>query len=99
LNLGFLLGVQVIADSWFGSPAIVRSLRTVGLFSIMQVKKKRYRSRGIPAEDIIQSFGEDLGSVTVMKARADRTFSLLQCVTRNPSASLKMRALPRPEIQ
>jgi hypothetical protein len=38
------------------------------------VKKKRGWSRKMPVEDIIQSLGEVVGFVTVMKARTDSTF-------------------------
>jgi hypothetical protein len=70
----FSSGRTVVADSWFGSPAMVRSLRQVGLFSIMQIKKKRYWPRGMPALDMIESLGDDLGSVSIMKLRTDSIF-------------------------
>lgn len=38
----FFSGRTIIADSWFGSPPMVRALRESGLYSIMQVKKRRY---------------------------------------------------------
>jgi hypothetical protein len=64
----------VIADSWFGSPAMVRALKEQGLFSIMQVKKKRYWPRGMPAEDIISSLGMTLGDSQCLKSRTDCIF-------------------------
>ncbi|CEP19333.1 hypothetical protein [Parasitella parasitica] len=70
----FSLGRTVIADSWFGSPAMVRALKDVGLFSIMQVKKKRYWPRGMPMEDMVGSLGEEVGDVKVVKSRIDSVF-------------------------
>ncbi|CEP09914.1 hypothetical protein, partial, partial [Parasitella parasitica] len=48
----------VIADSWFGSPAMVRAVKAYGLYSIMQVKKKRYWPRGMPVDDMVQPLGD-----------------------------------------
>jgi Transposase IS4 len=70
----FRSGRTVIADSWFGSPAMVRALKEQGLFSIMQVKKKRYWPRGMPAEDIISSLGMTLGDSQCLKSRTDGIF-------------------------
>ncbi|CEP13629.1 hypothetical protein [Parasitella parasitica] len=53
---------------------MIRALKDVGLFSIMQVKKKRYWPRGMPMEDIIRSLGEEVGDVKVVKSRIDSVF-------------------------
>ncbi|CEP13575.1 hypothetical protein, partial, partial [Parasitella parasitica] len=65
----FSSGRTVIAESWFASPAIVRALKDVGLFSIMQVKKKSYWPRGMPMKDMVGSLGEEVGDVKVVKSR------------------------------
>ncbi|CEP13578.1 hypothetical protein [Parasitella parasitica] len=70
----FFSGRTVIADSWFSSPAMVCALKDVGLFSIMQVKKKRYWPRGMPMEDMVGSLGEEVGDVKVVKSRIDSVF-------------------------
>ncbi|KAL9542487.1 hypothetical protein PS6_009776 [Mucor atramentarius] len=42
-------GRTVIANSWFGSPDMTAiMLSNLGLYSIMQVAKRRYRPRGMP---------------------------------------------------
>ncbi|OAD07731.1 hypothetical protein MUCCIDRAFT_104672 [Mucor lusitanicus CBS 277.49] len=70
----FLSGRTVIANSWFGSPTMVRALKSYGFYSIMQVKKNRYWPRGMPANDMVQSLGAAYGSVHVMKSLTDSVF-------------------------
>ncbi|KAL7312849.1 phosphatidylinositol-binding protein scs2, variant 2 [Mucor circinelloides] len=47
-------GRTVIADSWFGSPDMTAMLSDLGLYSIMQVTKRRYWPRGMPVTDIVE---------------------------------------------
>ncbi|KAL9536674.1 hypothetical protein MBANPS3_012460, partial [Mucor bainieri] len=73
----FHSGRTVIADSWFGSPAIM--IRAVisrgGLYSIMQVKKKRYWPKNImPVDDMVLSLGSAYDSVHIMKSMTNPLF-------------------------
>jgi hypothetical protein len=38
----FNSGRTIIADSWFGSPEMVSMLNELGLYSIMQITKRKY---------------------------------------------------------
>ncbi|KAL1933931.1 hypothetical protein VTP01DRAFT_8021 [Rhizomucor pusillus] len=67
-------GRTIIADSWFGSPLMVREMKKHGLFSIMQVKKRRYWPRGMPANDILDALGEEFGDFVCMKSTVDEVF-------------------------
>lgn len=61
-------GRTVIADSWFGSPEMTTMLSNLGLYSIMQVTKRRYWPRGMPTTDIVEQVEEAHGShYTMMK--------------------------------
>lgn len=70
----FSSGRTIIADSWFGSPTMVRAMKNHGLYSIMQVKKKRYWPRGMPDRDILESLGESFGDTVCMKSTVDDVF-------------------------
>jgi hypothetical protein len=67
----FKTGRTVIADSWFGSPDMASMLTKQGLYSIMQVTKRRYWPRGMPTTDIVDSVEEELGSYSTMKKQTD----------------------------
>lgn len=67
----FYSGRTVVADSWFGSPAMVRKLKNHGLYSIMQVKKRRYWPRGMPERDVLQELGPAFGDFVCMKSTDD----------------------------
>lgn len=58
----FSTGRTVIADSWFGSPDMVRMISELGLYSIMQVTKRRYWPRGTPTTDIVSQVKAPRGS-------------------------------------
>ncbi|CAO3621055.1 unnamed protein product [Mucor hiemalis] len=60
-------GRTVIADSWFGSPAMIAMLSELGLYSIMQVCKRRYWPRGMPTTDIVEQVAGEVGSHFTMK--------------------------------
>lgn len=60
-------GRTVIADSWFGSPEMTRMLLDLGLYSIMQVTKRRYWPRGMPETDIVERVDAEHGSYFTMK--------------------------------
>lgn len=70
----FYSGRTVIADSWFGSPAMIRELTTFRLYSIMQVKKRRYWPRGMPEHDILQELGPTFGNYVCYKSTVDDLF-------------------------
>ncbi|CAO3657039.1 unnamed protein product [Mucor hiemalis] len=58
----FGTGRTVIADSWFGSPNMINMLTELGLYSIMQVTKRRYWPRGMPVTDIVDQVEAPHGS-------------------------------------
>lgn len=58
----FSTGRTVIADSWFGSPAMISMLLNNGLYSIMQVTKRAYWPRGMSNTDMVQSVDQAYGS-------------------------------------
>lgn len=60
-------GRTVIADSWFGSPGMTAMLSSLGLYSIMQVAKRRYWPRGMPATDVVEQVEQAHGSHFTMK--------------------------------
>ncbi|EPB91415.1 hypothetical protein HMPREF1544_01737 [Mucor circinelloides 1006PhL] len=60
-------GRTVIADSWFGSPDMTAMLSDLGLYSIMQVTKRRYWPRGMPVTDIVEQLESAHGSHYTMK--------------------------------
>lgn len=60
-------GRTVIADSWFGSPDMTTMLSDLGLYSIMQITKRRYWPRGMPITDIVEQVEEADGSFYTMK--------------------------------
>lgn len=60
-------GRTVIADSWFGSPDMTAMLSDLGLYSIMQVTKRRYWPRGMPVTDIVEQLEPAHGSHYTMK--------------------------------
>ncbi|SAL95656.1 hypothetical protein, partial, partial [Absidia glauca] len=61
-------GRVIVADSWFGSPEMAWKLMAVGLHSIMQVCKRLYWPKGMPAADIVQALGPEFGSKVFMKS-------------------------------
>lgn len=63
----FGTGRTVIADSWFGAPDMKSMLTKEGLFSIMQVAKRRYWPRGMPTTDIVENTDSEPGSFFTMK--------------------------------
>lgn len=69
----FYSGRTIIADSWFGSPAMVRAMKEYGLFSIMQVKKRSYWPRNMPP-NVLEELGATFGSTVCMKAREDGVY-------------------------
>jgi hypothetical protein len=63
----FYSGRTLIADSWFGSPELQDEMRYHGLYSIMQVCKRRYWPRGMPKDvDMISDLGKEFGSTLSM---------------------------------
>jgi hypothetical protein len=72
----FYSGRTIIADSWFGSPKMVRIMRgRYNLFSIMQVKKRRYWPKGMPCR-ISTSL-----KITLLYFRPDLIISITSCAT------------------
>ena len=69
----FYSGRTIIADSWFGSPAMVRAMKQHGLYSIMQVKKRKYWPRDMPP-DVLELLNPSFGSSVCMKSRDDDVF-------------------------
>ncbi|CEJ02320.1 hypothetical protein RMCBS344292_16328 [Rhizopus microsporus] len=57
----------VIADSWFGSPDMVSMLMNHGLYSIMQVTKRRYWPQCMLETDIVESVDANYGGCFTMK--------------------------------
>ncbi|CAG8767793.1 10823_t:CDS:1, partial [Funneliformis caledonium] len=51
----------IIADSWFGSTDACITLYNHGLYSILQIKKRRYWPKNIPS-DITDVLGDTYGS-------------------------------------
>jgi hypothetical protein len=77
-------GRTLIADSWFGSPEMATVLIGKGLFSIMQVCKRRYWPRGMPKKDMIGKLGNELGSHLSMTSVDPNTgFTILACSYRD----------------
>ncbi|SAM03017.1 hypothetical protein [Absidia glauca] len=58
----------IIVDSWFGSPEMARKVLAVGLHSIMQICKRLYWPKEMPAADIVQALGPGYGSKVFMKS-------------------------------
>ncbi|KAG2194272.1 hypothetical protein INT47_009682 [Mucor saturninus] len=75
-------GRTVIADSWFGSPAMTTMLSDLGLYSIMQVAKRRYWPRGMPTTDIVETVGEERGSHYTMR-KVSSSGKLFVCAYRD----------------
>jgi hypothetical protein len=58
----FYSGRTVVADFWFGSPEMATMLSSLGLYSIMQVIKRRAWPKGMPTFDVVERCGEELGN-------------------------------------
>lgn len=72
-------GRTIIADSWFGSPIMVRTMKEYGLYSIMQAKRRRYWPRGMPQDDVGEMLGGEFGSTVSLKTTSgDMYVSALQ---------------------
>ncbi|CEP07628.1 hypothetical protein, partial, partial [Parasitella parasitica] len=63
----FFTGRTVIADSWFGAPDMTTMLTELGLYSIMQIAKRRYWPRGMPTTDVVEHTDSEPGSFFTMK--------------------------------
>lgn len=70
----FNSGRTISADSWFGSPAMVRAMREHGLYSIMQMKKRRYWPRAMPDIDILEALGRNFGDTVCFKSTVDNVY-------------------------
>lgn len=79
----FSSGRTVIADSWFGSPTMVSMLNELGLYSIMQVTKRRYWPRGMPTTDIVAQVDESRGSHYTMHKTCDNGKKIFVCAYRD----------------
>ncbi|KAJ8651753.1 hypothetical protein O0I10_012680 [Lichtheimia ornata] len=66
----FASGRTIVADSWFGSPAVAAALRKKGLYSIMALKKRKYWPRNVP-KDIIDNLPGTYGSHVCKVATID----------------------------
>lgn len=66
----FNSGRTIIADSWFGSVNACTTLYKHGLYSILQLKKRRYWPRNIP-HDITDALGSDYGSFISRIGKSD----------------------------
>lgn len=76
-------GRTVIADSWFGSPQMTIMLSELGLYSIMQVTKRRFWPRGMPSVDVTSQLENHYGShYTTAKFNADGS-KLFVCAYRD----------------
>jgi hypothetical protein len=63
----FHSGRTLIADSWFGSPELQEEMYSCGLYSIMQVCKRRYWPRGMPKEiDMVRDLGKEYGDTLTL---------------------------------
>ncbi|KAG2209616.1 hypothetical protein INT45_013877 [Circinella minor] len=68
-------GRTIIADSWFGSLAMVRDMKNYHrLFSIMQVKKRLYYPKGMPKPDILQQLDKEFGRTLTYISLKDDVF-------------------------
>lgn len=77
-------GRTLIADSWFGSPEMASVMLGKGLFSIMQVCKRRYWPRGMPRKDMVANLGSEFGSMLSMTSVDPGTgHTLLACSYRD----------------
>lgn len=78
-------GRTVIADSWFGSPTMTTMLSEAGLFSIMQVCKRRGWPIGMPTTDIVaQVKDKEYGSHHyIMHKRQEGGGNMLVCAYRD----------------
>ncbi|KAL1933695.1 hypothetical protein VTP01DRAFT_7785 [Rhizomucor pusillus] len=70
----FYSGRTVIAHSWFGSPTTVRELKAFGLYSIMQLKTRRYWARGMPENDTLNDLGSTFGSFVCSNSTVDDVY-------------------------
>lgn len=70
----FPSGRTIIADSWFGSPTMVREMKKHGSNSIMQIKKRRCWPRGMSESDVIQELGSSFGDFVCMKSTIQMMF-------------------------
>ncbi|CEP15019.1 hypothetical protein [Parasitella parasitica] len=84
----FFSGRTAVADSWFGSPAMVMMLERLGLYSVMQVVKRRYWPRGMPSTDIFGQVEALRGSHFTMKKTTDDGNTIFACAYRD----LKVKA-------
>jgi hypothetical protein len=79
----FSSGRTIVADSWFGKPEMIKMLLDHGLYSIMQVVKRAYWPRGMPAYDFMTRLHAAYGSVySATKTFADGK-KILLCLYRD----------------
>ncbi|KAG2192937.1 hypothetical protein INT47_001301 [Mucor saturninus] len=92
----FFSGRTVIGDSWFGSPEMTYVLLDHGLFSIMQVVKRKYWPRGMPSNDVICFLGAERGShyTAVKQDEHGRPILIRSYIDR----SGQQRELRRPQV-
>lgn len=78
---------------------MVMALKARGLYSIMAVKTRPYWPRGMPDDHILESLGEEFGSVATRVNVAEKVFLaalrdrkpkvvIANCSTTNPGSSL-----------
>jgi hypothetical protein len=79
----FNSGRTIIADSWFGSPEMVSMLNELGLYSIMQVTKRKYWPRGMPSTDIIDQVDKARGSHYTMHKTCENGMKIFVCAYRD----------------
>ncbi|CEP20141.1 hypothetical protein [Parasitella parasitica] len=84
----FFSGRTVVADSWFGSPAMVIMQERLILYTVMQVAKRRYWPRGMPSTDIVGQVEAPRGSHFTMKKTTDDGNTIFACAYRD----LKVKA-------
>jgi hypothetical protein len=79
-------GRTVIADSWFGSPQMITMLSGLGLYSIMQVTKRRFWPRGMPSVDIVSQLESPYGSSYTMHKFDGQGNKFFLCAYRDQKA-------------
>ncbi|CAG8819695.1 41709_t:CDS:2, partial [Gigaspora margarita] len=77
----FHSGRTVIADSWFGNTNACTTLYKYGLYSILQLKKRRYWPKNIPS-DITSALNNDYGS-SISRVRKLDGIDLTVCSIRD----------------
>ena len=86
----FHSGRTVIADSWFGGIKMVDMLKSVGLYAIMMIVKRRGWPRGLPrSPSLVTNLGQEYGSHSTAHKITDAGNRVFACSYRD----MKTKAL------